>query len=65
MNDKSQIDCHKEKVILLDCPINQTEEGYQASFPRCHWTSGVRETKEQTMRAYYRHLAYIMTRLGD
>lgn len=65
MNDPSQFEYHKEKIALLNCEINQTEEGYQSACPRCPWTSGIKESKELCMKAYYRHLAYVLNRLGE
>lgn len=63
MNDK--IALHKEKVIILNCEINKTEDGYQSVCPHCSWISEIRETKAWVMKAYYRHIAYIMNRLGE
>lgn len=65
MNDPSQIDLHKGNILLLYCYIDQTEEGYHGRCPRCPWTSGIRQTKELAMKAYYRHLGYIMNKLGE
>lgn len=59
MNDPSQIEYHKEKPLLLECDINQTEEGYQARCPTCPWTSGVRDLKTSANLSYYRHIDYI------
>lgn len=54
----------RKKVILLDCEIKHTEDGFQATCPHCPWTSDIRETKEWCVKAYYRHIAYIMNKLG-
>lgn len=62
MNDPSQTEYHKVNVVFL---ITNTEDGYQAACPHCPWTSGIRQTKELAMKAYYRHLGYIMNKLGE
>ncbi len=64
MNDPSQVDLHNGNVLLLYCYIDPTEGGFHGKCPHCHWTSGVRETKEKITKAYYRHLAYILNKKG-
>lgn len=61
MNDKSQIAPHSGKDVILDPEITQTEEGYQAGCPTCHWTSGIRVYKGSVKILYYRHLEYVET----
>lgn len=65
MNDPSQTQYHKEKVALLDCEIDHINGGYQALCPRCPWTSGIKEIEELAKKTYYRHIAYIMNKLGE
>jgi hypothetical protein len=65
MNDKSQVDFHKDKVILLTCDVDATEGGYYAACLQCPWTSGIRDSKELAKKAYWRHIGYIMNRLGE
>lgn len=69
MNYPNLVDYHikhykKVKFIPLECLINETEEGFQSECSCCPWTSGIRETKEWVTGAYYRHLAYILNRMG-
>ncbi len=65
MNDLSQVDLHKRLIFLIYCYIDATDDGFSGRCPNCHWTSGIRETKEQIFKAYYRHLAYILNKLGE